>query len=159
MLAANWFYERDAGAPDNEIEASFRKDEAEYGNAMRFIESVCSNAWAISSEGTGEGAVYVQRTSTSCRGTFSEHLTTLKRFAALCYVRVPAAMKLEKNELASNPDSAHVADEFTSPHRFVSLARESTLLERFSGSSAQLWIAVDADFVASDLHASMLIRP
>jgi len=113
VLAANWFYERDAGAPDNEIEASFRKDEAEYGNAMRFIDSVCSNAWAISSEGTGEGAVYVQRTLASCLGTFSEHLTTLKRFAALCYVRVPAAMKLKKNELASNPDSAHLADEFT----------------------------------------------
>ena len=150
VLAANWFYERDADAPDNEIETSFRKDEAEYATTMRFMDFACSNALAIAREGAQESAAYVGRTFASYLQAFPEYLTTLKRFAALCYVRVPAAMNLKRNELVRNLNSAHLAEALTLPHKFLTFARESTLIDRFNGLSVQLWITLDADFVTSD---------
>ena len=117
---------------------------------MRFMDFACSNALAIAREGAQESAAYVGRTFASYLQAFPEYLTTLKRFAALCYVRVPAAMNLKRNELVRNLNSVDLAEALTLPHRFLTLAREFTLIDRFNGLSAQLWITLDADFVTSD---------
>jgi len=150
ILASNWFYEKDSSQPDNKLENYFQHYESSYAKTMRFIEFIYQNAIDIAKEEGHNIITYLVATYDSWAKSLEKHIDTLKNFAAMCYIRVPAAMKLLESQVQSFGNSGFPSDQFSNPFKFVSLAQNSTFLERFGSLSCQIWIASNANFVTSD---------
>lgn len=150
ILAANWFYEKDPDDPDNELEKWFQNYEGDYSKSISFLDFVFSTAIKIAQERNVSLPEHLGRTVQSCLSALPKHLEVLKTFAAVSYARTPAVMELKRRELLRSPESAHLSEALSKPHTFVSMARDSSLMDRFQDLHAQLWVSPEDAFVTSD---------
>lgn len=150
ILVENWYYEKDRSKADNEIEKYFQSYEGDFSSAMRFLDVARERSCELAKVHNVDSGELFRQVFERCFVEQPQLSLSLKRFAALTYVRVPAALEQKQWELSSDADAKHLAESVKSPYSLVSAATTSTLVSRFESLSMQFLLTVEAGFVASD---------